>query len=270
MRRNLAPGVMVPHVAVRTVPAAFLVLMLGCGGRALPGSTAHSDDGGVLRVDAAGAPDCALGRVPLQHRPTSSVCPSARASATPTPVSTCPDGGVSPMLICDCTMDSDCTSGPNGRCGRWIPPPVFECTYDECFQDSDCDGGVPCECRPSSASSAPNVCVGGGNCRVDSDCGPGGYCSPSVLEPLTSCPTSELCPDGGAACYEGSTSATGTPPGPGWTQVPCACGDACGHGYYCHTCSDTCIDDSDCTGAAACSYNTLRHRWECSAVMFPP
>ncbi|HEY3352111.1 MAG TPA: hypothetical protein VGQ83_02595 [Polyangia bacterium] len=270
MRRNLTPGAVLPRVAGRTIPAALVVLLLGCGDRALTGFAAPADGGGAVPGDATAAGDCALRRVPLHHRPASPVCPRARAATTPTQVSACPDGGVSPMLICDCTMDSDCTSGPNGRCGQWIPPPVLACTYDECFQDSDCAGGAPCACRPSSASSAPNACVGGGNCTVDSDCGPGGYCSPSVLDRLCACFSPDLCPDGGGACYEGSPGATGTPPGPGWTQVPCACGDKCGHGFYCHTCSDTCIDDSDCAGAGTCNYDVLGHRWECSAAMCAP
>lgn len=170
------------------------------------------------------------------------------------------------MLICNCTMDSDCTTGVNGRCGQWIPPPVLGCSYDECFLDSDC-GGAPCECRPSSSSSAPNVCVKGGNCTVDSDCGPGGYCSPSVLSALCTCPSETLCGDAGGGCYEGSSSAQGTPPGPGWTPVPCLCGDSCGHGYFCHTGCDTCIDDSDCAGVGSCNYHVTSGRWECSARM---
>jgi len=167
------------------------------------------------------------------------------------------------MVICDCTEDSDCTGGPNGRCGQWIPPPVLACNYDECFRDSDCDGGTPCECRASTASSAPNQCLGGGNCTVDSDCGAGGYCSPSVLEIFCFCFTEELCPDGGSECWETTPSGERIP-------VPCVCGDKCGHGYFCHTDTDTCIDDSDCDGADTCNYDVLSHRWECSAVTCSP
>jgi hypothetical protein len=44
-----------------------------------------------------------------------------------------------------------------------------------------------------------------GNCRLDSDCGQGGYCSPAI--------------------------------------------DTCGAvlGYYCHSASDECVNDEDCT-----------------------
>ena len=160
-------------------------------------------------------------------------------------------------------MDSDCTDGPNGRCGQWIPPPVLACSYDACSKDSDCDGGVPCECRPSSASGAANVCQGGGNCRVDSDCGPCGYCSPSVLDSLCACMTAELCPDGGPQCFE-------TTPDGGTFPVQCACGDKCGHGYYCHTGDDGCVDDSDCPTGETCNYDRLSQRWDCSWAVCAP
>jgi Cys-rich repeat protein len=75
-----------------------------------------------------------------------------------------------------------------------------------------------------------------GNCRVDADCGAGGYCSPS--------------------------SNTGI------------CGDSLA-GYYCQTPADLCIDDSDCPGSPVgssgtiivgnpgCVYSTTDSRWEC-------
>jgi hypothetical protein len=88
------------------------------------------------------------------------------------------------------------------------------------------------------------------NCRVDADCGPGGYCSPSVIA-YCFCPRTELC-DSTSMC-----TANGNP-------VPCVCGDACGHGYFCHTGCDACTDDSDCAAGQTCNYDTLSHRWECS------
>jgi hypothetical protein len=50
----------------------------------------------------------------------------------------------------------------------------------------------------------------------------------------------------------------------GWQEVPCECGDACGHGYFCHTPRDTCIDDSDCGGDGTCNYDTVNKVWSCS------
>jgi hypothetical protein len=144
---------------------------------------------------------------------------------------------------------SDCTTGKNGRCERGF---LFQCSYDECFVDSDCASKAPCECRESGGSGAANVCLTSGNCRVDADCAPNGYCSPSVLQ-LCSCPSSELCPDS-VACF-----------GIGGTRVPCGgCGDGCGHGHFCHTPSDACLDDSDCCGQGTCNYDTVHRRWDCA------
>jgi hypothetical protein len=68
-----------------------------------------------------------------------------------------------------------------------------------------------------------------GNCQIDSDCGAGGFCSPSVA------PTS---------CF----------------------GLA---GYYCHTRADQCTDDSDCnpTGGSQCMYDVSAQRWQCQQTM---
>jgi hypothetical protein len=159
-----------------------------------------------------------------------------------------------PAALCgSCSVDSDCTKGQNGRCVNLGPVAYLSCSYDECFQDSDCDAGAPCECRPSSASSAPNSCLTGSTCAVDSDCGPGGYCSPSVVADFCECGSTELCGDSGLPMC----TAGGMP-------VPCVCGDSCGHGYYCHSRCDACVDDSDCDGGATCNYDRLSHRWECS------
>jgi hypothetical protein len=71
------------------------------------------------------------------------------------------------------------------------------------------------------------------NCRVDTDCGAQGYCSPS----------------------------SGTS----------ICGDSLA-GYYCHTASDECIDDSDClqnpnnAGIPGCVYSTTDSHWVCIMV----
>jgi hypothetical protein len=91
-----------------------------------------------------------------------------------------------------------------------------------------------------------NSCVHGGECRIDADCGPGGYCSPSQVGVLCVCPSPALCDPG--PCGSGS----------------CACGDACGHAYYCHTSRDACIDDSDCGPEATCNYDKLEKRWTCA------
>jgi hypothetical protein len=49
--------------------------------------------------------------------------------------------------------------------------------------------------------------------------------------------------------------------------VPCACGDSCGHSYFCHTDSDTCLDDADCGSGGTCNYDTVDQRWECGVCL---
>jgi hypothetical protein len=96
--------------------------------------------------------------------------------------------------------------------------------------------GGPCECRPAAQTSgqgiiapvtpATNVCKAG-NCRVDANCGPGGYCSPSL---------------GTCGNYGGVV------------------------GYYCHTAKDKCVDDSDCAaqGGGDCRYDAMTGAWACA------
>jgi hypothetical protein len=66
---------------------------------------------------------------------------------------------------------------------------------------------------PGNAIDKPNQCVPAA-CITDADCGPGGYCSPSIA-PL---------------CGNGTD------------------------GYFCHTPDDQCDDDSDCAGYASCTW----------------
>jgi hypothetical protein len=146
-------------------------------------------------------------------------------------------------VVRDCTEDSECTEGLNGRC---ISPNVLGplggsgCSYDTCFSDSDCSENVPCQCRRSAEDSFPNYCVTGSNCRLDSDCGPGGFCSPSLLDIDSSI-------YGGAAEF----------------------------GYFCHTPEDECRNHSDCAeapcelpscGSTACGFNGESNRWVCVMV----
>jgi len=185
---------------------------------------------------------------PVNHRPTPLCCPAQRGpgpSGQPYPycgvtAKICP----SPFAT-TCASDSECTDGVNGRCFPFeglVGP--GGCSYDECFTDSDCGSKTPCLCRFSSTDNNANVCDVAGNCAVDSDCGPGRYCSPSV----------QIIPDQLANVCSGS--------GP----------------YYCHTASDLCINDSDCAFlldaglptssspiyAYACAYNPQDSRWECT------
>jgi hypothetical protein len=138
-------------------------------------------DGG--NQDAKGNPRDAISvadsgiakRTPLQHRATAATCPTRRGpSSTSCVGSGCTSFG-------GCTQDSDCTAGINGRCLDLTPVPMLSCSYDQCFSDADCPGNAPCDCRNSAASVSANSCLTGSGCRLDSDCGPGNFCSPSPV-----------------------------------------------------------------------------------------
>ncbi len=130
-------------------------------------------------------------------------------------------------------MDSDCKNGVNGRCFPFeglIGP--GGCSYDECFTDSQCPSGATCLCRGSSTANIANVCVPAGNCTVDSDCGPGGYCSPSPDNCYT--PSSYYCHTALDACTNDSD---------------CQLVDA---GSCC------------CEQVATCTYSVQAQRWQCT------
>jgi len=114
--------------------------------------------------------------------------------------------------------------GVNGRCDVLGPLPGCECAYDQCSGDSACPKGETCACHDTPLASGGNQCLPS-NCRVDGDCGAGGYCSPSA--------------DGG-------------------------CGQLTG--YYCHTPSDTCVNDSDCTAPHSCVYDRKAGHWVCKEI----
>jgi hypothetical protein len=275
--------------------------LLACGGDSVDGSAAAADastpdaipedasgTGDAVASDAGSSPDSsacpvpeglpidggggrAAGEVPLLHRASGSACPPQRAPSLPMPV--CGTDGGPPCSPSDaCASDSDCTAGPNGRCigleGNGDGP--LTCTYDECFRDSDCDGGA-CACRPSASSAAANFCFTSGNCTIDSDCGPGGWCSPSLVGMgFCTCGSYALCPDAGPGSIGSCTeSVDGGPPQP----VPCICdpGDVCGApAYFCHTPCDTCVNDDDCTGGGRCEYDRRKGIWDCFATPCTP
>jgi hypothetical protein len=211
---------------VANTPAAFAAC--GCPSEQVHaaccrGGQCHADNLCVSldgSADAADAGESGAGRVPVNHRPSDAQC------ATTPPPGDCagpyPDAG--------CASDGVCTeAGTNGRCinpGGGPAAPCF-CTYDKCSGDTDCPSGQTCACHGAPyTDSAGNACVKG-NCRVDADCGAGGYCSPSSDTSI--------------------------------------CGDSLA-GYYCHTAADLCVDDSDCPESSGCVYSTTDSRWECLVV----
>jgi hypothetical protein len=175
----------------------------------------------VTQTDSGWQPDSG-GGVPIYHRPNGSQC------LQPAPAGDCqlPQGF-------QCTNDSQCTQGTNGRCIETSGGALTcLCTYDTCMQDTDCQPGQLCVCHGSGfTGGAGNTCMTG-NCRVDSDCGPNGYCSPS----------------------HGTSGCGGVT------------------GYYCHTAADTCTNDSDCSGAGieVCAWSGTSNRWECQQELLCP
>ena len=134
---------------VRIVPLALVVLLtlVGCADshEACPdgcpdssGPDASSPDGSRpdasppdgARPDAI-APGC-LARAPLAHRASASACDRDRPPGNPSE----PWG---PPLWC--VSDADCTEGTNGRC-TGNSHDGWRCTYDACFEDSECEGGL--------------------------------------------------------------------------------------------------------------------------------
>jgi hypothetical protein len=160
--------------------------------------------------------------VPINHRPNDDLC------TQPAPPGDCV-GSSSGAPNARCSTDADCAdAGPGGRCIESTtggPADVCYCTYDMCTGDAACPSGQTCACHGSAYLSGGSTCTPG-NCRVDADCGAGGYCSP--------------------------------------TESTAGCGGLAG--YYCHTPKDLCVNDSDCSNTDACMYEASAGYWECEAL----
>jgi hypothetical protein len=186
------------HVVTLAAVGLLAALAGACSGEVL--ETRPNPDAGIdHNTGAHVAPDGAV-RVPANHRGDDSQC------SAPRPAGNCSTPG---GIASSCASDSDCTEGgANGRCTNSGGGPAgCFCTYDACTSDSACGAGQLCVCHDSAFSFGGGTCMPG-NCRVDADCGVGGYCSPS--------------------------------------QGPNGCGQVTG--YYCHTAKDMCTNDSDCSG----------------------
>ena len=222
------------HPMDRPLAASLVALsLMGCGSSVTtaPDSGVPADVAGVdaplvdrPAVDRPSPDAPPTQRVPLRHRAVATACTAPRAP------STCDPGGV-PMSAC--TADGECAAGTNGRCvGN--PHDGCRCSYDECVNDADCPMGGACECRLAGrGAGGANVCIPG-DCRVDADCGPRGFCSPTL---------------GDCGTFGGLS------------------------GYYCHTATDECVDDADCAGQDAgalgqtpyCAYSRQVGHWRCSS-----
>jgi hypothetical protein len=224
------------------ISTMVVALACGCGGRksGTSGGTSSGRSGASSGLDASTVGDA---RVPLYHRAMHATCSSQRGPGMSAAMEVgvpgfppCPTPPP-PTTVC-CSSDSQCDGGIDGRC-TGLGRAGNQCTYDECFTDSNCPSGAPCICRGSSSlDNSWNTCEPGGNCVVDSDCG-GRYCSPSPV------PTVEEC--GGTSPY----------------LFP----------YYCHTAMDACVDDSDCFVDGGnpffCVYDPQARHWACSSPPAP-
>jgi hypothetical protein len=232
---KLRRAVFVAHLAAHLAAAVGLAIVAwGCGRTGFdPGGGAASGLGGIVGAGAGAGGGACGGRVPMKHRASGSACPSDRGPGPS--FDQCAAVGGAPAGP-GCQHDGECSAGGvNGRClpvSRLFGPCTTGCSYDRCLTDSDCGDRVPCTCRPTVMDPAANVCETASNCAVDGDCGAGGYCSPSLV---------------GQFCF-----------------CPAAMGDGCGHGYFCHTPGDKCIDDADCGGGQTCNYALATGTWTCS------
>jgi hypothetical protein len=188
-------------------------------------------DAGYLADAGQRADSSRIGFEPQSHRAASVICDGARHAGSVAVGGCGRPGNTDGLPVPVCVKDSDCTSGANGRCLGGQQLCETYCSYDACFADSDCASSEVCSCRQSGPSSA-NLCVPAGDCRIDADCGAGGFCSPSSLYGF-------------------------------------ACGEACGHGYFCRTRRDACLDNSDCGQGTACLYDRREMRWKCSWFTLP-
>jgi hypothetical protein len=125
--------------------------------------------------------------VPAFHRATAAACSAQGTDGAVTTPAT--DGGSPGQVAPDaavnvpCLTASDCGPCPTGvvRCLVRSPAQPNACVCDQCNSDQDCPSTEACLCFQTTWARYPagNTCVQG-NCRVDSDCGAGGYCSPTV------------------------------------------------------------------------------------------
>jgi hypothetical protein len=147
--------------------------------------------------------------------------------------------------------DSQCaTPRPAGTCAVVGTEVTFTCA-----SDGDCiDGGADGRCTSSGGGPAGCFCTYDA-CQTDADCA-----------------TNELCVCHGSAYAHGGNQCL-----PGNCRVDSDCGAGgdcspahgtsnCGYvsGYYCHTQSDECTNDSDC-GGDVCTWSVAGARWTCQA-----
>ena len=228
----MAVTVTVTVIVVVVVAAACSAgLAAGCqkskrAGGGGSGSGSGSGSGTRATASPSVSPSAGKGGVPpgapSESRPVAQECSHERGPGDRVPDPDSPDG---------CKADADCKDGINGRCNVHFGGHGMQfnsCDYDRCFADADCKNDGVCVC-----GSKANSCMEPGNCRVDADCGPGGFCTPSWGA------------DAEGACFGYSA-------------------------YFCRTPRDTCVKDDDCQSqdrdkgwGSTCSFDPTAGHWRC-------
>jgi hypothetical protein len=187
----------------------FSLALVACGGETVAASGGSADA-------SSGDGASSSGRVPLHHRPDDSQC------RAPVPPGNCASSGHANDPLDTCTSDPACTAGINGRCVfAQVGGPAHGCgcAYDTCTFDTDCPTGELCVCHQSPFTLVSGNFCNKGGCRVDADCGPGGYCSPSEVcgfvqghychGPTDTCIDDGDCPARSFCNYDAAMSAWG-------------------------------------------------------------
>jgi hypothetical protein len=136
-----------------------------------------------------------------------------------------------------------------------------------CMSDSDCTDGKNGRCFPFSGVVGPGGCSYD-ECFTDSTCGAKTPCL------CRNSPTS----NDANGCDPGGNCAVDSDCGPGGY---CSPSESCnGATYYCHTASDTCVNDADCPSVdggalscatfARCAYDSQTQHWACAQLVCCP
>jgi hypothetical protein len=151
---------------------------------------------------------------------------------------------------------------PSQRGPGTLPP----CDFDAgpppaCLSDTDCTAGTNGRCQhPDLTPAQCIVACSYDECASDSDC-PSGV--PCACRTSATDSTANTCVTG-SQCRVDSDCASGyCSPSSGYGSF------GCGTAYFCHTSSDTCVDDTDCD-AALCEFDSDAGHWLCGGPRCSP